>query len=411
MRLRFDTDTFNEIFSSLTRNKARTILTGFGVFWGVFMLLLLMGGGKGFMQMITRNFEGFASNTMLIVQNNTTKPYKGFESGRLPVSHISDTARLRSFFPEIDVISPTSSKFEEVVHGQYTYSAAVKGIFPIHKNIEALKIKYGRYLNDVDIQHERKVCVIGKRTYQNLFPEGGDPCGKMIRLGASYFQVVGVDVSESDITVNGPNSMSMWIPFPVFNRLFNRGTQVDIFCVTGKKGVVMSSLEPRVRSVWARLHKFDPTDKAALLVFNAEDIFNFMSSIMLGVTFILLLVGIGTTLAGAIGVSNIMIVTVKERTTEIGIRRAIGATPADILTQIMAESVTLTSLAGSLGIIFSVGVLTLLEKVVTDSPQFQVNFPLAVGAIFMIIVLGLLAGLAPALRAMKIKPVDAMRDE
>jgi putative ABC transport system permease protein len=230
-------------------------------------------------------------------------------------------------------------------------------------------------------------------------------------VGSVFFQIIGVDFSSGNISISGSASESVMVPFSVAATLFKRGNNVDIICVTGKPGVKMSSLEPRIRSIMAREHLFDPTDDQAMVVLNTEQVFSIMDNLFRGVNFLIWLVGIGTLLAGAVGVSNIMMVTVRERTIEIGIRRAIGAVPRDILSQIIWESVLLTLTAGSAGIVFSVLILNVVEKIVPQPVTFQITFWTAVVAALLLSVLGVLAGLAPALRAMKIKPVDAMRDE
>ena len=412
MRHRFDFDTLREIGDSLFRNKRRTILTGFGIFWGLFMLLFLVGGGAGLKQLLSLNFEGFASNTMVIISSNTSKPYKGMKEGRYWQLDRKDVERLKLLMPELDVVAPMVSNWGQTAYykGRMT-SPSIKGISGDYHKVEAPKLKYGRTISDADVKQERKVCVIGKRIYEDLFPEGGDPCGEFIQVGSVFFQVIGVDVSNGNISINGNSSQALQVPYSVAAQLYQRGNNVDIICVTGKKGVKMSSLEPRLRSIMAREHLFDPTDDQAMMVLNTEQVFSIMDNLFRGVNFLIWLVGIGTLLAGAVGVSNIMMVTVRERTVEIGIRRAIGAVPRDILSQIIWESVVLTLAAGSAGIVFSVLILNVVEKIVPQPVTFQITFWTAILAALLLSVLGVLAGLAPALRAMKVKPVDAMRDE
>jgi len=410
--MKLDIDTFKEILDTLTRNKSRSLLTGFGVFWGLFMLLFMLGGGNGFKAMLMKNFEGFATNTTILVADRTTKPFKGFKDGRWWSLETGDVERLRLMVPELAVVSPSLSIWSSsAVREEYSYSdAVVKGIDADYRKIEEPVMKYGRYLNEVDVKQERKVCVIGKRVYNELFPEGGDPCGKYIKAGAIYYQVIGVDFSASNISVNGNSQDAVLIPFPVAQKIYRRGNRVDLVAMVGKPGVKMSTLEDRIRAVIAEAHFFDPTDKPALFIIDTEQLFNMVDTLFTGVNLLIWLVGLGTILAGAIGVSNIMLVTVKERTVEIGIRRAIGATPRDVLSQIMMESVALTSAAGVLGIMFTVGCLAVLEKAFPGTP-FQIGFWAAVLALFLVALLGVVTGLAPASRAMAIKPVDAMRDE
>ena len=411
MRHRFDFDTLREIGDSLFRNKRRTILTGFGIFWGLFMLLFLVGGGNGLKHMLSENFEGFASNTMVLVSSNTSKPYKGMKEGRSWQLTRRDVERLKSLMPELDVVAPIVSNWGQTAYYKgNTTNPGVKGISGDYCKIEQPLIKYGRTISDADVEQERKVCVIGKRVYNDLFPEGGDPCGEFIQVGSVFLQVIGVDFSSGNLSINGSADNSVMLPFSVAAQLYKRGQNVDLICMTGKNGIKMKPLEARVRSIMAREHLFDPTDDQALMVLNTEQIFSIVDNLFRGVNFLIWLVGIGTLLAGAVGVSNIMMVTVRERTVEIGIRRAIGAVPRDILSQIIWESVTLTLAAGSAGIVFSVLILNVVEMI-SGKPVFQIHFWTAILAALLLSVLGVLAGLAPAMRAMKVKPVDAMRDE
>ena len=409
--MRFDIDSFRETADSLTRNRRRTILTGFGVFWGLFMLLFMIGGGQGLKGLLQENFGGFASNTIVLISSNTSKPYKGLPEGRYWNFTRTDIDRLKQMIPELDVVSPMISGWGNTVeYGEYSTSAAIKGISADYCKIEQPKLRYGRYINQTDINMQRKVCVIGRRIYQQLFPDGGDPCGKYIKSGDIYFQVVGVDMSSSNISINSNSSFSLMIPETLAATIYNRGNIVDIICLTAKGGIHTSVLEPRIRSIIARQHSFDPDDLEAMQILNTEEIFMIVDNLFRGLNFLIWLVGLGTLLAGCIGVSNIMMVTVKERTVEIGIRRAIGAMPGEILTQIITESVALTLAAGSAGIVFAVFLLNIFEKVSTDA-TFQISFNTAILAAALLALLGALAGLAPALRAMAVKPVDAMRDE
>lgn len=410
--VRFDIDTFREIADSLLRNRRRTILTGFGIFWGLFMLLFLVGGGAGLKEMLYKNFDGLSSNTVLLWAQNTSLPYKGFSEGRSWSLKTPDVERIRLMVPEADHVCPVASRWGLVAEYEgHTSSVTMKGVSAEHSFIESTELKYGRYISNTDVQQARKVCVIGKRVYNELFPGGGNPCGNFINIGSLQFQIIGVDYASSSFNINGDAASAAVIPFTTVQRVFNWGDVIAMIAVTAKSGVRATSMEPRLRSIMARSHNFDPNDDQAMMVMNTEQIFAIVDNLFKGVNFLIWLVGIGTLLAGAIGVSNIMMVTVRERTTEIGIRRAIGATPAQILSQIMTESVALTLAAGSIGIVFSVLLLNMLEIITKHQATFQISFWTAIIAALMLTVIGLAAGLAPALRAMKIKPVDAMRDE
>lgn len=406
----------SEVLSVIQRNRTRSVLTGFGVFWGVFMLVGLLGGGAGLKEMLSNNFEGFATNAAMIWEQPTTKPYHGFRKGRSWSLTTNDVERLRLQVPQLDVISPIASKWGvQAVSGDHRYNCSVKGQLPEYVRVEAPTMYYGRFLNEMDVVQQRKVCVLGKRVYKSLFPHGGDPCGQFIRLDSVYYSVVGVNYAGGNMSINGSADEAVVIPLSLMQRAFNMGESIDLIAITARRGTVVSDITPRIREVVARAHDIDPTDEKAVMVFNTEVLFGLMDNLFSGVDLLIWLVGIGTLLAGAIGVSNIMMVTVKERTTEIGIRRAIGATPRVILQQILSESILLTSVAGISGIVFAVLILQMLELSFTEDgivqSHFQVSFWTAIGAAALLALLGVLAGLAPAARAMAIKPVDAMREE
>ena len=398
------------------RNKSRTFLTGFGVFWGVFMLVGLVGGGDGLKGLLSNNLAGFATNSAIVWAQPTTKPYHGFRKGRQWNLTYKDVKRLRAQVPELDVITPTITRWgSNATHDDRSSSGIVKGVLPDMQRVSEPKMLYGRYINQMDIVQGRKVCVIGKQVYKNLFPKGGDPCGDVIRIDSVYFSVVGVNYADGNMNVNGNDQQAIYMPLSLVQQIYNRGESVDMICVTGRPGVTMSDITDRIRTVIALDHHVDPKDEKGVMVFNTEMMFSIVDNMFTGINLLIWLVGIGTLLAGAIGVSNIMMVTVRERTVEIGIRRAIGATPRMILSQIIQESILLTSVAGMSGILFVVLVLQELEMANTTdgvvSAHFQISFWTAIGAVVLLSVLGVLAGLAPAIRAMKVKPVDAMRDE
>ena len=418
--MRLDIDSYREVLDTLTRNKARSFLTGFGVFWGVFMLVALMGGGAGLKEMLEKNFDGFAQNTVMIWSQQTTKPYKGFRKGRWWSMDYKDVTRLKQRVPELDVVAPILfapwGRSNTAYYGDQKTTPRIQGTVPELAQVIAPRMYYGRFINEMDIREHRKVCVIGKKIYKELFKEGGDPCGKKIRVDSTYYEVIGVDYnSNSSMNFNGRAEEKITLPITLMQATYNRGNQVDMIAATGRENVVMSKITDRIRETIALAHYIDPTDERGAMVFNTEVLFQMLDNLFKGVNFLIWLVGLGTLLAGAIGVSNIMMVTVRERTTEIGIRRAIGATPKMILSQIISESIVLTLVAGMSGILFGVMILQMLEMYNTEDgiiqTHFQVGFWTAIFCAFVVSSLGVLAGLAPAARAMSIKPVDAMRDE
>lgn len=412
---RFDLDTWEEILLTITRNKTRSFLTAFGIFWGIFMLISLMGGAKGLQQMLSRQFEGFATNSGFLGTNKTSKAYKGFQQGRYWDLENKDVERVRKQVSELETVTATLAKWGiNAIYNENKISGTLKGLYPEYQKIEEPNIVFGRFINDIDIRDQRKVCVIGKRIYETLFPGGEDPCGKFIEVNGIYYRVIGVSMAVGNISIQGQSETSVIIPFSTMQQNYNFGQNVQLLCYTARKGYSIGEVEKKVEQVVKKAHLIHPDDGQAVILVNAEAMFSMVDNLFSGIRILGWMVGLGTLLAGAIGVSNIMMVTVKERTTEIGIRRAIGARPNDILSQILSESMVLTILAGMAGISFAVFLLNLTEmwtSTPTSPTEFQISFWQAIGACALLLILGLLAGLAPAYRAMSIKPIEAIRDE
>lgn len=413
--MKIDKDTFEEILVTITRNKTRSLLTAFGVFWGIFMLVALSGGGRGLQEELSQQLEGFATNSGFVIAGKTNEPYKGFRKGRYWNLEIDDVERVAGV-EGVQMATPSIALWgKNAVYEGNKYQCNVRGLYPSYAQLEQQDMAYGRFINDVDIREGRKVCVIGKRVYESIFKDGGDPCGKYVQVDSVYYQVIGMCASEGNINIQGQASESVVLPYTTMRKMYNMGNIVDVVCFTMKPGVKVKDVQPEIERRLKQAHYISPTDKQAVMMLDMEAMFSMMDNLMTGVRFLTWMVGLGTLLAGAIGVSNIMMVTVKERTTEIGIRRAIGARPRDILQQILSESIMLTSVAGMAGISFGVFLLNVVE-VAANPPgvvetHYQVGFGMAVGTALLVMALGLLAGLAPAYRAMAIKPIEAIRDE
>lgn len=414
--MRIDTDQWGEIIDSLTRNKARTFLTAFGIFWGVFMLMLLMGGGQGLQQSLGTLFAGFASNSGFVFSDNTSEPYDGFQSNRRWNMDFNDAERLRHSIPEIEVAAPYIIQGNATAtYGDKKSNVTVKSFCAESNVIEQVPIKMGRLLNEADNQQHRKVCVIGTRNVEELFGDSISPLGKFIEVHGVQYQIVGVNNKDGNgINIGGNPLSTMYLPYSTLAQVYNRGTAIDFIGFTVRKGVKVSEIQDHVCNVIRRAHHISPKDTKAVQTFNTEAIFSVVDGLFNGISILVWMIGLGTLIAGAIGVSNIMLVTVKERTSEIGIRRAIGATPRDILVQTMTESIVLTLIAGMSGISFAVLCLAGIEAGTAETmngANFQVPFGVAIGAALLLGVLGILAGSGPTIRAMSIKPVDAMREE
>ncbi len=416
---RFDLDSWSEIVDALSKNKLRSFLTAFGIFWGVFMLVLLMGGGRGLESMLGNVFAGFASNSGFMATATTSMPHKGFREGRQWDLELRDIDRVRNSVPEIDILTPTNTRWGiSAVRDNKKLNVSITGIYPDYLRVSNPRLTAGRSINDTDIAQERKVCIIGSRVAEELFPGEDEICGQRIQIDGIYYTVIGLSGRTGNgISINGNALTTVEVPFTTLQRAYGLGTKIVMLTYTAKPGYQISAVQDKIEAVVKRAHSIHPDDPQAVIKVNAEAMFTLVDNLFNGISILVWMIGLGTLLSGAIGVSNIMMVTVKERTTEIGIRRAIGATPTDILRQILSESMMLTLLAGMSGITLSVLILQVVETAVNASgttdgtSTFQISFWLAVGAALLIALLGIVAGLAPALRAMHIRPVEAMRSD
>ena len=414
--MKFDLDTFNEILLTITRNKTRSLLTAFGVFWGIFMLVTLMGGGNGFKTLMSSNFDGFAQNSAFVWPQRTGEAYKGFRKGRWWNLEQTDIQRVRRI-EGVDIVTCLQNRWgaTAVYQDKKSESVVIKGLYPEYDFIEKQKVKYGRFINDIDILEKRKVCFIGKKVSEELFGKDVDPCGKLIKADGIYYQVIGMAGDTSgNIQISGSADESIAIPFSTYAATYNIGGDIGLMCLTMKPGYKVTEVQPHIESVVKQYHLLHPDDTQCMQFLNAEALFSMVDSLFKSINLLIWMIGLGTLISGVIGVSNIMMVTVKERTTEIGIRRAIGATPRTIMEQILTESMVLTLIAGMAGISFSVFILQMMNMGMESSnlpADFQVSFGMAIGAAIMVMALGITAGIAPAYRAMNIKPIEAIRDE
>ncbi|MCQ2227783.1 MAG: ABC transporter permease [Bacteroidales bacterium] len=415
--MRYDRDTLTEILDTLTRNKSRSLLTAFGVFWGIFMLVILSGGSNGLEKMLWAQFNGFATNSGFAYTNNTSLAYKGFRKGRGWYMEQKDVDAIRENVKGIDVITGCNSQWNRtVIYKDLKYNdCTLKGLEPCYDKIEPQMLLYGRFINEIDIRETRKVCVLGKTVYESLFEKGEDPCGKFISIDDIKYNVVGVSGSESQMSINGQTSESVEVPMTTLRQAYNHGNVIDVLCYTAMSGYKVSDVEKDIASLLKAAHYVHPDDKKAVGQINAEELFEIVETVFIGLGILTWMVGLGTLIAGIIGVSNIMMVTVRERTSEIGIRRAIGARPTDILQQIIAECILLTMTAGLMGLSAGVGLLNLADTLIkTDAGSnfgFGISLQTGIAITIIVALLGVVAAMAPALRAMAIKPIEAMREE
>ena len=419
----FDLDNWQEIWATITRNKVRSILTGFGVFWGLFMLIILMGVGSGLRGGIGAQFDGFNVNSCMFYTSRTSEAYKGYRKGRRWSMNSKDIQLIRQNAPSVEFVSPMlfgNYAENNTVRGRKSGSYNNQGILPDFFRVSQMDIYYGREINNVDIDNRRKVCVIGTEVYETLFDKGENPLGQYIRLNGIYFQVVGVMRAMSQNYFGSNPRNTVYIPFSTMQQTFMRGDRFWNMICTAKPGYPASVVEEEVKNIIKAAHDISPSDQTAMGSWNIEKQFKQFQGLFTGIDFLVWFVGIGALLSGIIGISNIMLVTVRERMREIGVRRALGAKPFIIIRQIMSESLVLTSIAGLLGFMVAVGILILVSQIMSFAPdngEFKVfgppliSFKLALTAMGILIVSGAIAGLMPAVKALQIKAIDAIRDE
>ncbi|MCK9220418.1 MAG: ABC transporter permease [Bacteroidales bacterium] len=419
----FDLDRWQEIYHVLRKNKLRTFLTAFGVFWGIFMLVIMLGSGKGLEQGITQNFGDMATNSVFIWTQQTTIPYKGFPRGRRYDFDNEDTKAFKHSIPEIKYLAPRIQAGDfrgtnNVIRGLKSGVFNIMGDYPTFNQIDPLNIIQGRFINDNDITEKRKVAVIGTRVVDILFLKDEKPMGQYIQIQGVYFLVVGIFKSKRTGEQANQENMNIYMPFTTLQKTYNYGNAVGFFSITSKDGIPVGVVEEKAIRLLKQRHFVAPDDESAVGHFNLKKEFDKMQGLFLGIGLLVWIVGIGTLLAGVIGVSNIMLVVVKERTKEIGIMRALGATPFRIITQIITESVVLTTFAGYFGLCVGVGLLELINYLLgstgANTEMFLhpgITFSVAIIALSILIVAGALAGFIPARRAVAIKPIDALRAE
>ncbi len=416
----FNRDTWQEIFDSIRKNKARTIITVIGVLWGIFIYITLSGAAKGLDHGFEERFEDVAMNSMFAWSQQTSVPYAGFKTGRSIQLKIGDVDLLKARIPQIQYIAPRIVKGVfggdpgSVVRGQRTGTYNIYGDFPVLSKIATQKIyDGGRFLNERDIESASKVCVIGERTQKELFGKDEIAIGQFIRLDKVYFKVIGVRKFEEGGGFGDDGDI--YIPFSTFRKLYNTGNDVGWLAIAAYDDADVVQVEEDVKTILKKAHQIAPEDDRAIGSFNLGELFNKIKGFAKGLSFLSLVVGVATIIAGVIGIGNILLISVKERTKELGVRRALGATPGEVRGQIILESVFLTMISGIFGIVLGSFVLRGIDAATqdTDIPYSNptVPIPLVLGALFIMIVLGTLIGLIPAQRAVSIKPIDALREE
>jgi putative ABC transport system permease protein len=421
LKVLFDRDTWQEIFGSISKNKTRTVITVIGVLWGIFIYIALSGAAKGLDNGFERQFENIAMNSMFIWAQRTSIPYDGFKIGRRIELKLSDIDYIKQRIPEVQFMAPRNARgvfggaAPLVVRKNKSSNYNVYGDFPEYTKIATKKIyEGGRFINEEDIKYKRKVCVIGERTQTELFEKDENPIGQYVKIDGIYFQVIGVHkfVPGGGFESDG----DIYIPFETYRNIYNSGDRVQWFTLAAYDDADVVAVEKEIKATLKRIHRVSPDDERAFGGFNLGEIFNKIVGFSKGMTLLSLIVGIATIIAGVIGIGNILLISVKERTKELGVRRALGATPSEVRNQIILESVFLTVIAGVLGIILGALVLFGINSATQDLTDFPytnptVPIPFILGALFIMVFLGTVIGLIPAQRAVSIKPIDALREE
>jgi putative ABC transport system permease protein len=415
-----DLDVVQEIAVSLTRHKLRSALTALGVFFGIFIFVLMVAFGHALQAGITRKMGGFATNAIFLWGQRTSEPWAGLPANRPIQFDDRDIEPLRKL-AGVERLAPRNQLGgfrggNLVKHATKTGSYQVGGDYPDFQYIQTPIMRAGRFINDRDIVERRKVAVIGESVASELF-ERANPIGGAIEINGIYFEVIGVFGTRATGQQGDQQVRSINIPFSTFGQAFHMGDRVSWFAITGKPGVDATDLEKRIRTTLAERHKIAPTDQTAIRGFNVGAQFEKTQRMFGAINLVLFFVGLMSLLAGAIGVSNIMLISVRERTKEIGVRKALGAQPVSVVGMVIAESVVLTTLAGYLGLVFGVAVVEVAAWAVAKAgPDFALGPPsvsvsTALVATGVLIAAGALAGLIPAYRAAMIQPVEALRDE
>ena len=409
----FDRDTWQEVYDSLTKNKLRSILTMVGVWWGILLLIGLLGAARGIENSFNRLFGDFATNSIFVIGGTTSMPFKGFQEGKRVRLTLSDTKKITENVEGIEFVVPRNSNQALVVRNFLSGTFSISGDFPLLDKVQKKKLLNGRFINQTDIDENRKVTVISEDIYKQLFEKDEKAIGELVKINNINFTVIGVfDVGNMNM---GPSD-DMHIPFSTFQQIYNQGENIGFLMITGKPESDIVQIEKDVQLLIKNVHNIHPEDNRALKGFNLGKEFAKITGFLSGMQFLTWFVGLATLIAGVFAIGNILLITVKERTKEIGVRRALGATPFEIKRQIVVEAVFITLVAGLFGILSGGWILIGLDyKFGQGADATLVNASVSIGIVFValliLVTLGTLIGLIPAFKATSVKPIEALREE
>lgn len=416
----FDLDKWQEIYHSVSKHKLRTALTAFGVFWGIFMLILLLGAGKGLENGVQSIFKGYSTKSFYMGSDKTSLLHNGLKIGRTIEPNIEDIELIKNNFEEIEAISPKQQLWEEnnIVYKNKNAIYNVLGIYPEWRSVENINIAEGRFLNSSDQKERKKVVIIGKNVADFFFKSEGSPIGKYIKVRGTYFKVVGVSVPVTSGWRAKEELQTLWIPYSTMQATFNMKNRVYFWGCVVKENYASEVVVKKIRKLLSKKYSFDEKDEKAIWAWSMETESNKFKGLFAGINLFVWVVGLGTIVAGIVGISNIMLIVVKERTREIGVRKALGATPISIVSLIIQESVVITTVAGYVGLILGVGLIEGLNYVLSSMPESSdffknpsIDFSVAISSLVLLVVSGALAGLIPAIKAARVQPIEALRDE
>ncbi len=411
----FSIDKWQEILSTVRKNKLRTFLTGFSVAWGIFMLIILLGSGKGLENGVKEQFKGGAMNGIWISNGMTSVQFKGLKTGRNIRFTDQDYQLIKNTVEGYDHISARLFMGLDLVSYKTEYgSFFISPCHPDYGYIKDILMLEGRFVNNMDIREYRKVAVIGEKVKSSLF-KGSDTAaiGKYIKIKGVLFKVVGI---FRDFGRDDNEQRRIYLPITTAQRIFyNQNVINQISFTTGNATPdEADAMLNKARQTLAKQHIFDPNDRQAIDIMNKSEGVRRFNALFDGIRLFIWIIGIGTIIAGIVGVSNIMMISVKERTKEIGVRKAIGATPISIIMLVLQESILITGFAGYIGLVLGVGLLELISSNMPPSDFFrnpEADFAIALGATILLVIAGALAGFFPAMQAARVKPVEALRDE
>lgn len=413
MKFLFERDTWQEVFDSVSKNKVRTVITMIGVWWGILLLIALLGAARGMENSFNRLFGDFATNSVFIWGQSTSMPFKGFQEGKRVRLKLTHTNKIKDNVEGVEFVVPRNRNQALVVRNFLSGNFGVSGDYPLLDKIQKKKMIRGRFINQNDINSNKKIAVISEEIFKQLFEKDENPIGQYVQMNSSNFKVIGVFQNGNQNM--GPTD-DIHIPFTTFQQIYNQGDRIGWMVITGKPEYNIKQIEEDTKLLLRNLNQIHPRDKRAFGSFNLGKEFKKITGFLTGMQFLTWFVGIATLIAGVFAIGNILLITVKERTKEIGVRRALGATPFEIKRQIVVEAVFLTLTSGLLGIISGGWILIVIDKVWGQGEDATlVNASVSITVVFValiiLVVLGTLIGLIPAFKATSVKPIEALREE